>query len=120
MEFCLSHWCKRSFLQYFKVFFFPWLTAIVVLKEIEGGAVNKAAHHAEAVAAVDLLDAVDWTMKRSCEEANAEREAIMCQIEKIAAELKAAGECERWFTGADPGVIKVSMKQKLLMGKIMG
>ena len=42
----------------------------------------------------NLLEAVDWTMARSCEEVNAEREKIMCQMEKVAAELRASGEVE--------------------------
>ena len=57
----------------------------------------------------DLRAAVEWTMARSSEEANNERELIMQQIERAAEELKASGAVDAWFANADPGVRKVSL-----------
>ena len=59
----------------------------------------------------DLRAAVEWTMARSSEEADHERELIMQQIERAAEELKTSGAVDAWFAGADPGVRKVNLQQ---------
>ena len=74
----------------------------------------------------DVRAAAEWAASTPAEEAQpppfrarqararrvrqviAHREAAVSRVEKIGAQLKASGECARWFNGCDPAVARVS------------
>ena len=56
----------------------------------------------------DVEDAIRWTAARSCEEAMAEREAIINALEKAAKGMRNRGDCKRWLAHADCDVKRLS------------
>ena len=58
----------------------------------------------ETVLPASVSDAIMWSAKRSAVSVIAEREAIICGLEKRAMFLRNKGYCQSWLAGADSDI----------------